>query len=786
MKNTRIEYLDLAVYYRRNRQEMSYVEKKEILERIVSLQSLNGRNSLSWKRLLYKAYSKLDLYEENMKLISSVYNLSKHPKDRFTLLQLLLLNNKISVREMKEEVMEFLADSAHDLFDRMRAAILLFRSDGISPLDKAELEALYRFYEKEVFPERISLPLRLFSEISFRYAIRIFKYSPEKEKWATIVLELLESLLESSGQEDLLIMLYEAFSHHNNVRTSSKFTTRLIDIYKRDQNRVGYLISLVNECINAYQQGNLDNFQKLMDLIGEETINRLDYSETLLGIQLNFSLEWEKWELFDELYEKLLSANLTLALRQSFQVSYQYANFLRAEEGPVTGEDFDQTKENKLFLKALEQIKQGNQEEGITYFKKCIEASRYKMVTGWCYRELIPLVIDLCMEEAKALLDEFENFIQAYGFDAFWPDFYRLLSSLHSKMGDKLEAIMNAKRAINSYHVMGKEKWKNVMQEHLNQLLLPEYLPAHYASEDHWERKLLEDRQSYLELSLDYLLIAKFVEYVTEGQELSDTVERLSTIIFDYFPINKLAATYQLNMEIGMLEFYSSGRNYSEKDIDGFRSYFFELYEQNNNSLSLELITANDLSQEQLKQIRQLFAYIKPHIANNIYFMEMIRDSLTGFLLRRYFISQLRTEYDLARQFNLDLSVIMIDIDNFRSVNEFGHQEGDKVLREVAGLISNCLGKKDLPCRYGGEELLIILPKTDGELALAKAEKIKSEIENGFLDRPYKVTASIGVASSLLCKPANAEELIYMADKAEIMAKNTGKNKVVAAWELEM
>ncbi len=147
-------------------------------------------------------------------------------------------------------------------------------------------------------------------------------------------------------------------------------------------------------------------------------------------------------------------------------------------------------------------------------------------------------------------------------------------------------------------------------------------------------------------------------------------------------------------------------------------------------------------------------------------------------------MNALAEELELAKKYNLDLSLIMLDIDNFRRVNEHGHQEGDRVLREMAEIIRGILRKNDIPGRFGGEEMLLILPKTDGKAALRLAERLRRQIEEEFAyNRPYRVTVSVGVSSLERCGAQTIDELIRLADDAEITAKTTGKNRVVAAWE---
>jgi diguanylate cyclase (GGDEF)-like protein len=129
---------------------------------------------------------------------------------------------------------------------------------------------------------------------------------------------------------------------------------------------------------------------------------------------------------------------------------------------------------------------------------------------------------------------------------------------------------------------------------------------------------------------------------------------------------------------------------------------------------------------------------------------------------------------------------VMLDIDDFKSINdEFGHQQGDEVLAAVAGVLREHSRDIDLPARYGGEELAVVLPQTDAEGAAQVAERMREAIEACRVARlaggePLRVTASFGVAEI----PGSAGDkaaLIAAADAALYRAKRAGKNRVEQA-----
>jgi diguanylate cyclase (GGDEF)-like protein len=156
---------------------------------------------------------------------------------------------------------------------------------------------------------------------------------------------------------------------------------------------------------------------------------------------------------------------------------------------------------------------------------------------------------------------------------------------------------------------------------------------------------------------------------------------------------------------------------------------------------------------------------------------QTIRDPLTSLHNRRFLQDYLPRELIRAMRERLPLAVIMIDLDRFKRINDSaGHQAGDRVLVEVAGLLRHQVRGSDIACRYGGEEFALVLPGTTLENALRRGEEIRAAIARE-TDRFHPVTASLGVA---LC-PAhatNAESLLRAADHALYEAKRAGRNQV--------
>ena len=152
-------------------------------------------------------------------------------------------------------------------------------------------------------------------------------------------------------------------------------------------------------------------------------------------------------------------------------------------------------------------------------------------------------------------------------------------------------------------------------------------------------------------------------------------------------------------------------------------------------------------------------------------------DAVTGLYNRRYFEAQIQAEVQRARRQQQDLALLMVDIDDFKRINDtLGHLEGDRALRDVANLLRRGVRIFDLCARYGGEEFAILMPGATRHVALQVAERIRRAIQDRSLQSVAPMTVSVGVG---FLEPDHTEEdLIGAADKALMSAKRAGKNVV--------
>jgi diguanylate cyclase (GGDEF)-like protein len=165
---------------------------------------------------------------------------------------------------------------------------------------------------------------------------------------------------------------------------------------------------------------------------------------------------------------------------------------------------------------------------------------------------------------------------------------------------------------------------------------------------------------------------------------------------------------------------------------------------------------------------------------------ESQKDPLTGLANRARLESFLDTELKAVARSARSLSLVMIDVDHFKKVNDtYGHPAGDKVLVAVANGLKTRLRPRDLVARFGGEEFVLVLPETDAEGAMVVAERVRRAIESAVTPvgpgQPLRVTISLGCATSGGKAPfVGAADLLESADKALYAAKRSGRNRVVA------
>jgi two-component system, cell cycle response regulator len=162
-----------------------------------------------------------------------------------------------------------------------------------------------------------------------------------------------------------------------------------------------------------------------------------------------------------------------------------------------------------------------------------------------------------------------------------------------------------------------------------------------------------------------------------------------------------------------------------------------------------------------------------------------VTDAMTAAHNREYFDSRLAAELAYARRHDAPLSLIMMDVDYFKQVNDrYGHRVGDQVLIGLVQTVQPALRTEDIFCRYGGEEFAVILRTTDIEQATCVAERVRQIVEGMRVESAagdIGVTISLGCASLKCCADKTAENLIAVADRRLYQAKHAGRNRVIGS-----
>ena len=218
--------------------------------------------------------------------------------------------------------------------------------------------------------------------------------------------------------------------------------------------------------------------------------------------------------------------------------------------------------------------------------------------------------------------------------------------------------------------------------------------------------------------------------------------------------------------------------------IDGFEAgvVFLRTLEGETPLTAADVEFADDVVKAAVSAIQRAQAMESTRADNERLEVLALTDALTQTLNRRALMDRLESELDRAGRYSLMLSLLMVDLDHFKAVNDtFGHLAGDEALRGVARVLQREARSVDVVARYGGEEFVVILPETGEEGAVKVAERIRARVEEqpseGIAAMP-SVTVSVGVATVLSTRIQAPEELIALADEALYRAKARGRNCV--------
>lgn len=216
----------------------------------------------------------------------------------------------------------------------------------------------------------------------------------------------------------------------------------------------------------------------------------------------------------------------------------------------------------------------------------------------------------------------------------------------------------------------------------------------------------------------------------------------------------------------------------------------YRLISENNVLGDITFSRAKIFSEQELCVLESLISALVCPLRNGLMYLEALqtamKDPLTGLGSRAALENSLSRDLGLAKRHCHPFSLLIVDIDKFKGVNDkYGHSAGDAVLKEVAQAIAAAARQTDQAFRYGGEEFVVLLEKTDEDGAITIAERIRRNIEKlvpSYQGKKIPTTASIGVAT--VGKNDSTEALFDRADQALYHAKNNGRNQVITSSSL--
>jgi len=268
------------------------------------------------------------------------------------------------------------------------------------------------------------------------------------------------------------------------------------------------------------------------------------------------------------------------------------------------------------------------------------------------------------------------------------------------------------------------------------------------------------------------------IQDVIDIEDCSISIKNINLMLKNEAFFNNLKIKYKDTLYTSILmtlthEIYSENR--AKKLFEKITAHLNDLNKKLDRDVGISVATVDYLSNIEKSLLNPK---IIEEEKSEFFTESTTKDELTELYLRDIFDIFLKNSIKKAQNRDKKLSLAMIDIDDFKNINDtYGHQMGDKVLKKVGQTINLLIRKNDLACRYGGEEIAIVMPNTNLDESLSVSKRICKEIENLKFDE-FNITVSIGISE--LKNFQKSKDLIEMSDKALYEAKANGKNRVVS------
>lgn len=201
----------------------------------------------------------------------------------------------------------------------------------------------------------------------------------------------------------------------------------------------------------------------------------------------------------------------------------------------------------------------------------------------------------------------------------------------------------------------------------------------------------------------------------------------------------------------------------------------------------LKFTRSRRFSEQELNRIESLLCLLVYPLRNALLYKaaleQAMRDTLTGTLNRAAFDTMLDKEIDIAQRHSNPLSLLVLDIDHFKNINDtFGHAMGDNALKALVARVNDKIRSSDILFRYGGEEFTIVLSNTSSEGAVLLAERIREAVEEMvYISDGITMDFTVSIGVSTLAEKEDGSSLFERADKALYQAKHSGRNRVITA-----
>ncbi|MFW5785945.1 MAG: diguanylate cyclase [bacterium] len=400
-------------------------------------------------------------------------------------------------------------------------------------------------------------------------------------------------------------------------------------------------------------------------------------------------------------------------------------------------------------------------ERALAYFRRAVEEARdypdqstdLRRVEGTALGNVGRALTALGRpDEAVPVLQESIALFDSLGMETLRVHGLVKLAAALEAAGDDEEAEDLYREALTSAEERNDESWVYELHGSMATLLMK--LGRRDEAEPHLRRAINDAPDAASVFEVPYWR-RQYSELIEERGDTGGALEEMRRAFRDLEEVAKQRSEKQLYQAMGRLELQ---RTEHEK----------ELYRLKNEELAAALSEVEALRDELEQRNAELAELV-------------VRDPLTALYNRRWFVSRLETELERSRRYGHTLSVVLLDIDHFKVVNDtYGHAAGDRVLVVVSELLTRHTRSSDEVARYGGEEFALIMPETALPEAATVCEKLRSVIESTDWrahEVEAAVTASIGVAEVTADDSSNA--LIDRADRRLYLAKQRGRNRVV-------